>query len=165
MLSSFRRAGKSWVGTAIIALIGLMIVIGFAIGDVQNLGFGGGNLGSSTLAKAGSLEVTDRDLQSAMDRQLAQVREQNPEADYSTIAAAFDPMLQSLIDQRTLQAFARKHGFSISKRLIDGEIANLPGVKGLNGQFSQTSYQAFLSRQPYRHLFLFGAYHLPVPTE
>ena len=148
MLQSFRKASKSWVGTAIIALIGLMIVIGFAIGDVQNLGFGGsGGLSSSTLAKAGSLEVTDRDVQGAMDRQLAQVREQNPEADYSTIADAFDPMLQSLIDQRTLQAFARKHGFTVSKRVIDGEIANIPGVKGLNGQFSQTAYQAFLSRQ------------------
>jgi peptidyl-prolyl cis-trans isomerase D len=147
MLQSFRNASKSKVGTIVIALIGVFILIGFAVGDMQSLGLSGGSLNSSTLAKTGSLEVTDRDMQRAMERQLTQLRTQNPEATYASLAGDFDPLLQSLIDQRTLQAFAKKYGFAISKRLIDAEIANIPGTKGLNGQFSDASYQAFLAQQ------------------
>ena len=147
MLTSFRNATKSTVGTIIIAFIGLLIVIGFAMGDISNLTPGGGNLGGTTLAKVGSLEITDQDMDRAMQRRLAQVREQNPEATYASIAGDFAPLLQSLIDERALQAFADKHGFVISKRLIDAEIAQLPGVRGLDGQVTSQSYQAFLARQ------------------
>jgi peptidyl-prolyl cis-trans isomerase D len=147
MLSSFRRLSKSKFGTGIIVFVGVLILIGFAWGDISSLSIGSGGLSADTLAKSGSLEVTDRDISSAMQRRLGQVREQDPEATYSSIAADFDPLLQSLIDQNALQAFARKHGFILSKRLVDAEIANLPGVRGLNGQVSTTNYQAFLSRE------------------
>ena len=147
MLTSFRRATKSWIGTAVIALIGLFIFIGFAMGDVQNLGLGSGGLSSSTLAEAGGLEITDRDMSNAMQRRLSQVRQQNPEADYSSLAGDFEPILQELINARVLEAFARKNGLVLSKRLIDAEIANLPGVKGLDGRVSSEAYQAFLARQ------------------
>ena len=147
MLTAFRNATKSTVGTIIIAFIGLMIVIGFAMGDISNLTPGGGNLGGTTLAKVGSIEITDQDMDKAMQRRLAQVREQNPEATYATIEADFAPMLQALIDERALEAFADKEGFVISKRLVDAEIAQLPGVRGLDGQVTPQSYQAFLARQ------------------
>lgn len=146
MLTIFRRATKSVVGTILIALIGLGIVVGFALGDIQSLSLGS-DFSSTTLAKTGSLEVTDRDLAAAMQRRLAEVRQQNPEAGYSSLARDFEPILQSLIDQRALEAFAKKHGFVLSKRLVDAEIANIPGVKGLDGRVSQEAYQAFLSRQ------------------
>jgi peptidyl-prolyl cis-trans isomerase D len=147
MLTSFRRLSKSSIGTGLIALVGLLILIGFALGDIQSLSIGTSGLSSNDLAKAGSFEVTDRDMSSAMQRRLAQVRQQNPEADYSTLAGDFDPLLDSLIDGKALQAFAQKYGFVLSKRLIDGEIANIPGVKGLGGQVSTQGYQAFLARE------------------
>jgi peptidyl-prolyl cis-trans isomerase D len=86
-------------------------------------------------------------MSSAMQRRLAQVREQNPEATYANLAEDFEPLLQGLIDQAALQAFASKNGFVLSKRLVDAEIANIPGVKGLNGQVSTAAYQQFLARQ------------------
>ena len=92
MLSSFRRASKSTVGTAVIGLVGLLIIIGFAAGDISSLSLGGSSLPASDLAKAGSFEVTDRDMSDTMQRRLAQVRQQNPEATYSMLAADFDPI-------------------------------------------------------------------------
>ena len=147
MLGTFRRMSKSTIGTSIIAIIGVMILIGFAWGDISSLGMGSGGLSSDTLAEAGSLDVTDRDMSSAMQRRLTQVREQNPEAGYADLAADFDPLLQSLIELRAMQSFADKNGFIISKRLIDAEIAKLPGVRGLGGEVSTQGYQAFLARQ------------------
>ena len=146
MFTAIRRMTKSTLGVIVLGLFVLLIMASFAIADLSNFGVGS-NLGSSTLAKAGDYEITDRDMSDAMQRRLAQVREQNPEADYSALAGDFEPILQSLIDQRALEAFARMHGFVISKRLIDAEIANLPGVRGLAGEISPQAYQAFLQRQ------------------
>jgi peptidyl-prolyl cis-trans isomerase D len=147
MLSSFRRLSKSTIGTTVIGIVGLLIIIGFAAGDIQSLSLGNGTLPASDLAKAGSQEISDRDMSSAMQRRLAQVRQENPEATYADLANDFDALLQSLIDQAALQAFAAKQGFVLSKRLVDAEIANIPGVKGLNGEVSSAAYQQFLARQ------------------
>ena len=130
------------------ALFLAAIVASFAIGDIQNVLSGGGFSGSSdTLVKIGSEEVTDRDLSRAMDRRLSQVRQENPETDMSAIAGEFEQLLGALVDAETLEAFASRFGFNLSKRLVDGQIANIPAAKGLNGQFSEQSYRAFLQQQ------------------
>ena len=59
----------------------------------------------------------------------------------------FGPILDELVNQRSLLAFADKYDFPLSKRLIDAEIAQIPGTKGLNGQFSEQSYRTFLAQQ------------------
>ena len=149
MLSFFRRLSKSKLGTLIMAGVLLAILASFAIADLSNFGTGslGFGLSSSTVAEAGGHDISDREMRDAMQRRLAQVREQNPAADYPTIMSDFDPLLQQMIDQRAITAFADKYGFLISKRLVDAEISNLPGVRGLNGQPSIQSYQQFLAQQ------------------
>jgi peptidyl-prolyl cis-trans isomerase D len=148
MLSSFRRLSKSTVGTGIMIVILLLILVGFAMGDIQSVIRGGGiGGGSDTLVKVGSQSISDRDVTRAMERRLSQVRQENAEATYSTIAGDFDPLLSALVDAKTLEVFAARYGFSISKRLVDGQIATLPGTKGLNGQFSDQAYAQFLQQQ------------------
>ena len=109
----------------------------------------GNSFGGSgdSLVKVGSQTVSDRDMQRAMDRRLSQVRQENPEATYGAIAGEFDQLLGALVDAETLEAFANKYDFSLSKRLVDGQIANIPAAKGLNGQFSEQSYRQFLGQQ------------------
>ena len=63
------------------------------------------------------------------------------------IANQFGPLLDSMIDERALLAFASDHGFVLSKRLVDAEIANLPQTRGLDGKFSEQAYAAFLQQQ------------------
>jgi peptidyl-prolyl cis-trans isomerase D len=150
MLRFFRRVSKSKIGTWIVAIVVLGIMGGFAAGDISN--FGSGNIGfggmsSSVLAKVGDQEVSERDMGDEMQRQLQRVRQEKPDADYSSIAGDFDPILADLIDQRSLIAFADKYGFRLSKALIDAEITQIPGTKGLNGKFSDQQYQAFLAQQ------------------
>lgn len=150
MLSFFRRVSKSKIGTWVMAAILVAILAGFAAADISNFGsgkIGFGGMNSSTLAQAGNQEVTDRDMNEALQRRLQQVREQNPNADYATIIGDFDPLLNELTDQKALLAFADKYGFRLSKRLIDAEIAQIPQTKGLNGQFNDQAYHAFLAQQ------------------
>lgn len=150
MISAFRRFSSSKVGMGIVAAIGIAILAGFAYSDISNFGSGTagfGGMGASTLAQVGDQEVTDREMADAMQRRLQQVRQDKPDADYASIAGDFDNLLSQLIDQRSLIAFGDKYGFRLSKRLIDGEITQIPGTKGLNGQFSDQAYQQFLAQQ------------------
>jgi len=149
MITNFRRLSKSKIGTGIVASFFIMILAGFAIGDISNFGSGkiGFGMGGSTLARAGNQQVLDREMSDAMQRRLQEVRRQRPDADYATIAGDFDTLLDALIDQRALLAFADKYGIHLSKRLIDAEIAQIPQTKGLNGKFSDQAYQQFLAQQ------------------
>src|SRR5207248_3665449 len=126
------------------------VLIGFAATGVTNFGSGDiglGSMSSSTLARVGDQEVSERDMSEAMQRRLQDVRAQNPEANYASIAGDFDAILAALIDQKTMVAFADKFGLHLSKPLIDAEIIQIPQAKGLNGKFSEQAYQQFLARQ------------------
>ena len=148
MLASFRNLSKSKIGTVMVALFFVLVLIGFAISDLSNVGTGNiGFGGSSILAEAGDQEITDREMSDAMQRRLQEARQQNPEADYPSIVGDFDRILDALITSGALIAFADESGFHLSKRLIDAEIAQIPQTRGLNGQFSEQNYEAFLAQQ------------------
>ena len=149
MLTFFRRVANSKIGTWVVAGIGVAILGGFALADLSN--FGTGNIGSlgmgsTTLAKVGDQAVEEGDLADLLQRRLQQVRKEQPEANYAAVMDQFNPILDDLIDERALMAFADKYGFPISKRLIDADIATMPGAKGLNGQFDDRAYRQFLSQ-------------------
>lgn len=131
------------------ALVVIAIMAGFALGNLSNVGSGniGFGMGTSTLAKVGDQEVSEKEMSDAMERRLQQVRQQRPEADYSSIMGDFESILTDLIDQKTLFAFADKFGFPLSKPLVDAEIAQIPAAKGLNGKVTDQSYQEFLARE------------------
>jgi peptidyl-prolyl cis-trans isomerase D len=149
MLSFFRRASKSKIGTWVMALVVIGIMIGFAAGGISNFGSGslGFGLSSGTLASVGDQEITERDMSDLMQRGLQEARKDNPEASYASIMSQFMPTLEDTINLRSLVAFADKYGFPLSRRLIDAEIAQIPGARGLNGQVSDASYHAFLAQQ------------------
>jgi peptidyl-prolyl cis-trans isomerase D len=148
MLAAFRRMSKSGFGAVITVLFLIAIAASFGLADISSLkssSFGG--LSGETLAKVGDQEITSREMDSSMRRILQRAQQENPEATYSTIADQFGPLLDQLISERSLMAFASDHGFTISKRLIDAEIANLPQTRGFDGKFNQQSYAAFLQQQ------------------
>jgi peptidyl-prolyl cis-trans isomerase D len=147
MLSFFRRLSKSAVGTGLMILVLLMILAGFAMQDIRSVFSGNFGMSKGTLVKIGGEPVSERDLDNAMKRALNQARQQNPEATYATLAGQFDAILGGLIDEHAMIAFAEDHGFILSKRLIDAEIASLPQTKGLDGKFSEQAYAAFLQQQ------------------
>nr|WP_314443932.1 peptidyl-prolyl cis-trans isomerase [uncultured Sphingomonas sp.] len=145
-MKSFRRLSKSKFGTGILIAFLLLILASFAVADLSNFQQGG-SLPQNTLAKVGGVELTQTDLDTAMQRRLTQIRQQNPQATYADLAGDYDAIVNALIQERTLWAYARKHGFTVSKKLIDAEIVKLPGVRGLDGRFSEAAYRAFLAQE------------------
>ena len=146
MLSSFRNFSKSKIGSFVLALFVLTIFASFALTDISS--FGGGAAGSGgTLVKAGKETVTDRDFSTAMERVLANARQQNPEATYASIASSAPELVEQLTDDAAIKAFARGNGLLVSRKLVDADIASLPQTRGLDGKFSEQAYLQFLSQQ------------------
>jgi len=146
MLSSFRKLSKSRGGQITLGLLGLAILASFAMADVGNIVSGGFGT-SGTLAKVGSEELTDRELSRALERLLAKARQQKADADYASLAGEYDPLVAALIQDRAIRAFADSTGMMVSRRLVDAEIAQIPGTRGLDGKFSEQAYGAFLQQQ------------------
>ena len=147
MIASIRRMSKSKVGTSIMAVVLTLILAGFALQDSNGVGGGLFGSGGSNLASVGSEDITDRDMAAALQRRLTDVRQSNPTADYASLAKDFDPLLTSMIQDAAVRAFAADQDMSLSKRLVDAEIAKIPATRGLDGKFSQQGYQSFLSQQ------------------
>lgn len=145
MAAIFRRMSKSTFGTVLMVVFLVAIAASFALADVQSYMGGSGQAGS--LATVGDSAVTERELSSTLQRRLADVRQQNPEADYSSLAGDFGPILESLIEGRALQAFAASNDLRVSKQMVDAEIVKLPNTRGLDGRFSQAAYESFLQQQ------------------
>ena len=147
MLDRFRRMSKSKVGTGILAALGIVILASFAFGDVTSLKSGNFGLGSDVLAKVGGREVSERDMNRGMENLLNRVRQDNPSATTQDLARDFNPLLDQLVQAQALGAFGEDHGFALSKRLVDAEIAKLPEARGMDGRVTDASYQAFLAKQ------------------
>ncbi|MBB3763854.1 peptidylprolyl isomerase [Sphingomicrobium lutaoense] len=148
MLSSVRNLSKSTVGTIGLVIFLLLVLASFALADLSNIRQNGFGLGSDTLAEADGRAVTERDFSDIMQQQLAIVRQSQPDATMADLEGQFDAILSQLIGFKALAAFADNHGFGLSKALVDAEIAQIPGVEGLDGRFTTESYQAYLqSRQ------------------
>ena len=61
------------------------------------------------------------------------------------IVGDFDQLLSALVDAKRWRPLPRNSALTLSKRLVDAEIANIPAARGLNGQFSEQSYRNFLA--------------------
>lgn len=146
MLSFVRHLSKSKIGTAVLVLFLLAILASFALADISNLRPGGGNLSQGVLARVGDQQLTEAQLGEVMQRQLQQLRQQNPNATYADLAPQFDSIVDSLIQERALNAYAAEHGLLPAKRLVDAEIVKIPGVRGLDGRFSEAAYQQWLAQ-------------------
>jgi peptidyl-prolyl cis-trans isomerase D len=146
MLNSFRNLSKSIVGKAMLVLFALLIFASFALADMTGLG---GTLGGnvSTLVEAGDEKVTERDYSNAMERLLANARQQNPEATYASLARETPGLIEQLASDAAIMSFAQDEDLLISRKLIDAEIASLQQTRGLDGKFSQDAYNQFLSQQ------------------
>lgn len=149
MLDTFRRFTKTPLGKIVVAIPAIGILAGFALADIRS--FGSGNIGfggsSAYLAEVGDEAVTEAEMNDVLQRRLQEARQKNPDASYANLLGEFDQLLSSVIDQRVLIAFANSTDFVVSKRLVDAEITQLPGTKGLDGKFSEQAYQAFLAQR------------------
>ncbi|MGR4891877.1 SurA N-terminal domain-containing protein [Sphingopyxis sp. LARHCG72] len=145
MITAIRAMFSSTIGKflalAFVALVGLA----FALGDVTgNSSFGG--LGGANVAKVGSEEIGVGELRDRARQAYNQARQQQPGLTMAAFveSGGLDQVLDQLVEGLAFDQYATKMGFGVSKRLIDGRIADLPAFAGVSGKFDQKVFENFL---------------------
>ena len=149
MITFFRRVLGSWV---VIALLGLLMVafVVTGVGTPSGLGSFGGGPGADAVATVDGASVPTAEVARRAQNELAQARQQQPGIDMAGLlraAGGVNALVENYLTGRMLEAWAARHGFTASPKLIDGEIASIPGFRGPGGQFDEKQMQAVLAQQ------------------
>ncbi|MBB4630475.1 SurA N-terminal domain-containing protein [Sphingosinicella soli] len=143
MISLIRKALSSWI---VLALLGLVLVafVVTGIGDP----FGGGPA-ATTVATVAKDDISDTQVSSQFDRQLATIRQEQPgiTAAQATRGGMLDGVLERLIGSQALTSMGEKLGLGPSKRQIDAEIASIAAFRGPDGRFSEDTFRQAISSQ------------------
>jgi peptidyl-prolyl cis-trans isomerase D len=144
MLQFLRKSVSSWVGILIlgIALAALVFTL------FQPTGPGGTAQSGQVLATVGDGAVTESDYLRTVDRAVNRERQRTPSITNPDFigAGGGEMVLQQLISGKAMQAFARENGMTISRRMVDGEIASIPAFQ-LNGKFDDGTFRRLLADQ------------------
>ncbi|MDE2301522.1 MAG: peptidyl-prolyl cis-trans isomerase [Sphingomonadales bacterium] len=149
MLQFFRNFFGSRLGVTVTLGLLVLIALAFAAGSVATSG-GLGSLGhSDRVARVGDESISVTDLSRAVTRDLDQARQQSPGLTMKDFVAAggIGLSLDQMIERAAIMAFGEKNGIIAGKRLIDSELAKIPGLQGLDGKFSEAVYRAMLAQR------------------
>jgi peptidyl-prolyl cis-trans isomerase D len=148
MLTFLRRILFSTAGKIVALLLLIVIAVAFALGDITNLGGGGGPSGGA-LVQVGDKKVTEAELRQRLKTALDRVRQQQPMLDMTQFvnSGGFDQVLEQIVNGLALEEYARRNGMAVSKSAVDGEIASIPAFQGLDGKFSQAKFDQILAQE------------------
>ena len=147
MLSFFRRG--------IVAKL-MLIVLGIGIFAIVITGFGtgGSGLGSMTgtggaVAKVDGESITAQQLTDEANRQLARVRQEQPELDMASFlrAGSLETIADQMIDLAAIAGFARDAGLAATREMVDREIQRIPAFQNMAGQFDDATFRRALAQE------------------
>lgn len=145
MITAIRALFSSTIGKFIALAFVVLVGVAFALSDVTgNSTFGG--IGGANVAKVGSEEIGVGELRDRVRQAYDQARRDQPGLTMAAFVegGGLDQVLGQLIDGLAFDQYATELGFGVSKRLIDGRIADLPAFAGVSGRFDQTVFENFL---------------------
>lgn len=145
MITAIRAMFSSTIGKFLALAFVALVGVAFALGDVTgNSTFGG--LGGANVAKVGGEEIGVGELRDRVRQAYDQARQQQPGMTMAAFveSGGLDQVLDQLVEGLAFDQYATELGFGVSKRLIDGRIADLPAFAGVSGRFDQTVFENFL---------------------
>lgn len=149
MISFFRRFINSRLGIIVTFAFLAIIAVAFAVSDITGLSSGTPAAGGTSVARVGKAEVGLEELKRRVQDDVQNLRQRQPTLDVVQYvnAGGFESTLERLINATALAQFGAKVGMVVSKRAVDGEIASVPDLQGLDGKFSQSKYELLLSQR------------------
>lgn len=145
MITALRRLFGSTIGKAVALAFIILIGVLFALGDVTgNRSFGG--VGGANVATVGRTDIGIGELRERVRQAYNQARQEQPGLTMPAFVAAggLDQVLKQMVEGLAFEQFASEIGFSVSKRQIDGRIADIPAFAGLSGKFDQKTFEGIL---------------------
>ena len=148
MLTFFRKIIFSRIGALVTLIIVGLIGIAFGLGDVTGLRSNAlSGQSATTAATVGSDTVSVAEVRNATDGMLEMYRNQAPQLTMAEFISrgGLDGPLESRLNSMAMEQFAHSQGIRVGKSLMDNQIANIPGVRGLDGKFDKDNYNRLLA--------------------
>ena len=147
MIQFLRKLMHSKLGVGLALAFIFVIALAFAAGDVSN--YHNSSSGGDRVATIGKEQIQAVKLSQAASTALENLKQKEPRLTMKVFVAegGLDKVLDQLLDNTGLAAFGRKYGIIASDRLIDSEIAKVPGFKGPDGQFSDAAFRQMLQQR------------------
>ena len=145
MLEFLRKSVSSWLGIGIllVALGALVFTLFQPTGPSSGSGASG-----PVMANIGESSVNEPEFVRAMDRAVAREREANPQMtlpDFVRLGGG-ELVLEQMISGKAVEQFGIANGMTVSRRVVDGEIASIPAAQ-LNGKFDDATFRRLLADQ------------------
>lgn len=147
MLNFIRKSVTSWAGIAVLVLaLGAMTITLFQ-GQAPDV-TGPGGQRSAVMATVGKNAIGEDELMQAVENTVENERQSNPGTTMASFAASGGTatVLQQLVFGRTVTEYAAAHGMSVSRRMVDGQIASIPAFQ-VNGKFDENRFRQYLQMQ------------------
>jgi peptidyl-prolyl cis-trans isomerase D len=147
MIQFLRKLMYSKLGVAFAIAFVLVIALAFAAGDISN--YRSSASGDESVASVGKEQIQGEKLSQAASTALENLKQRDPRLTMNVFVSegGLDKVFDQLVDNIGLAAFGRKYGIIASDRLIDSEIAKVPGFKGPDGQFSDAAFRQMLQQR------------------
>ncbi len=147
MIQFLRKLMHSKLGVGLALAFVFVIALAFAAGDISN--YRNSASGGDRVATVGKEQIQAVKLSQAANTALENLKQKDPRLTMKVFVAegGLDKVLDQLLDNVGLGAFGRKYGITASDRLIDSEIAKVPGFKGPDGQFSDAAFRQMLQQR------------------
>jgi peptidyl-prolyl cis-trans isomerase D len=149
MLQFFRQGIKSKLGIGIALGLLMLIALAFAAGDISSGSTFGGIGGGDRVATVGDSRIDTADLERAATSVVDNMRQQDPTTTMRSFVAkgGLEELLDYLIARRATLEFGKSQGMHNGTRLVDSEIAKLPGVQGPDGKVDPLLYQRLIGQR------------------
>ena len=154
MIGAIRSLFDSWIGRIIALAFIVLVGLAFALSDVSGTLTGGSS--ASTIAKVGGETVTSNEFRQAIDNRHRQARSQNPNIsmDIFVKQGGADKTLEDLVNIFVIATFGEQNGLGVSERMVDAQIAEIPGLVSSDGEINRAALQQFLGDQDMTEDFL-----------
>lgn len=143
MLGGLRRAGQTWLGKLIVAILFGILIVSFAIWGIGDIFRGGVR---NTVASVGPVDLSAETVRNAYQAEIQRLsrgrRSITPEQARQFGLDA--QVLGRLIGEAALDARANQLGLAVSDRTIELSIRDEPIFRGADGQFDPARFQDFL---------------------
>jgi peptidyl-prolyl cis-trans isomerase D len=147
MITFFRRLFTSKIGGFLALVLLAFIAVGFALGDLSNVGGFSSGVSTGNVAKVGNRQIGIGELRERIRNAHAQEQRENPTLTLEDFIAQgnAEKVLDGMIEGFALEQYARNMGFTVSKAQVDAQIVTMPQFKGLTGNFEQDKFNQFLT--------------------
>lgn len=149
MMQGFRKAGQTWLGRAVIAVLFGFLILSFAIWGIGDMIR---NVGGQTVAKVGSSEIGVIAFREAYQNELQGISRRIRRALSSDEARALGldrRVLDKMISDAALDARVKQFGLAISDETIAKAILDDPNFKGPDGRFNRVAFDEILRNAGY----------------